>query len=65
MNGKILTGKKIKETNEMQMRHEAKKVKQMWTKWWRQIWWKLHRKQLILFSLCFILDLLSSKIPFY
>lgn len=29
VNGKILTGKKIKETNEMQMLHEAKKVKQM------------------------------------
>lgn len=29
MNGKILTGKKIKETNEMQMLHEVKKVKQM------------------------------------
>lgn len=29
MNGKILTGKKIKETNEMQRLHEAKKVIQM------------------------------------
>lgn len=29
MNGKILTGKKIKETNEMQMLHEAKKIKQV------------------------------------